>query len=60
MIRNYWKPIVIGLAAGLLGTVLVLVAVHLWQDHRALHEVIAWANQVGPMLAQQAAKAAGK
>ena len=52
----YWKPILIGLAAGLLGAVLVLVAVHLWQDHRALHEVIAWANQV----TAQAAKAAGK
>ena len=58
MIRTYWKPILIGLWAGLLGTVLVLVAVHLWQDHRALHEVIAWANVTAQ--AQQAAKAAGK
>ena len=55
----YWKPILIGLAAGLLGTALVLVAVHLWQDHRALHEVINWANQVTAQ-AQQAAKAAPK
>ena len=59
MIRTYWKPILIGLWAGLLGTALVLVAVHLWQDHRALHEVIAWANQVSAQ-AQQAAKAGPK
>ena len=59
MIRTYWKPILIGLAAGLVGTALVLLAVHLWQDHQALRAVVAWANQVTAQ-AQQAAKAAPK
>ena len=56
----YWKPILIGLAAGLLGAVLVLLAVTAWQDHQALRAVVAWANQASVQLAQQAAKAAQK
>jgi len=56
MIRTYWKPILIGLAAGLVGTALVLLAVHLWQDHQNLHALV---NMVSAQ-AQQATKAAPK
>ena len=59
MIR-YWKPILIGLAAGLVSTALVLLAVTAWQDHQALRAVVAWANQASVQLAELAAKAAGK
>ena len=60
MIRTYWKPILIGLAAGLVGTALVLLAVTAWQDHQALRAVVAWANQASVQLAELAAKAAPK
>ena len=59
MIR-YWKPIVIGLAAGLVGTALVLLIVTAWQDHQAVRQLMAWANQASVQLAALAAKAAPK
>ena len=39
MITRYWKPVVAGLLAAILGVWLTTIAKHLWQDHLALHEL---------------------
>lgn len=50
------KPLLIGLAGGVLGVALMLAAWHLWQDHEALHASINFLNaQI-----QAAQKAQGK
>lgn len=45
----FWK----GLVGGILGVLLVLILVHLWLDHQALHQLITYVNQ---QIAQQAKK----
>lgn len=37
--RGWAVPTLIGITAGIVGILLVLVAQHLWMDHRALHEL---------------------
>jgi hypothetical protein len=60
VIRQYWKPVVVGLLSAIVGTLLTLGGVHVWHDHWSIHEtaqkvqqleasqaqVVAWINAV--------------
>lgn len=50
-----FRPVLVGLLAGMLGVGLALLARHLWQDHLALHELAAIEvqRQVGAQQAGQ-------
>ena len=40
-----WRPLVLGLAGGMLGVALALLVWHLWGDHVLLHQVVLLLNQ---------------
>lgn len=46
MIRAYWRLVLLSVASGVLGVLLTLAAVHLWQDHQQLHQAIDWIVRV--------------
>ena len=55
MMKQYWKTVLVSVGAGVLGVLVTLGAVHVWQDHVQLHAVIQWVVQV--QAAQQKAQA---
>ena len=50
------KTVVYGTLAGILGVVVALAALHLWQDHQMLHVMAGWINQQIVSTAQSAGK----
>jgi hypothetical protein len=52
-----WAPFLKGLLGGILGIGLVVVALHLWADHVALHQIITYINQAA---AQQSGQPSGQ
>lgn len=50
--RNWIKPLLVGLLGAIIGTLIVLNVVHLYQDHHALHAVITFVQQHADKIAR--------
>lgn len=57
MIRKHWRLVLLSIASGIVGVLLTLGAVHLYQDHETYHQVVAWVVSVQQaQVKQQAAQ----
>lgn len=45
VIWQRYRPFVFGIAGAVLGGVLLMVIMHLWADHTALHVIVNYLNQ---------------
>lgn len=52
MFTQYWRPVVIGLVAGIVGMVVVLASAEVWRDHWSIHQSAAKIQQLEASQAQ--------